>query len=79
MLWAVGTDLHIKKKVRGEGKVNKPTVKQINFARELAEQLGKEEEYDFLEITETWSREEVSDLIDSLLAFKEERKKVRRR
>lgn len=40
--------------------MNKPTVKQINF---------------FLEIVETWTLEEVSELIDSLLALRDERKR----
>lgn len=55
--------------------MNKPTVKQINFAKDLLEQLGKEDEYDFLEIVESWTLEEVSELIDSLLALRDERKR----
>ena len=60
---------------KGGQAMNKPTVKQINFAKDLLEQLGKEDEYDFLEIVETWTREEVSELIDSLLALRDERKR----
>jgi len=46
---------------------NKPTVKQINFARILAEQLGIEDNYDWLAMPSTWTREEVSELIEELL------------
>ena len=54
--------------------MDKPTAKQINFAKELVEELGKENDYDFLEIVETWTRRDVSELIDSLLALKAEKK-----
>jgi hypothetical protein len=46
---------------------NKPTVKQINFARILAEQLGIEDNYDWPAMPSTWTREEVSELIEELL------------
>lgn len=55
--------------------MNKPTAKQINFAKDLAEELGKENDYDFLEIVETWTKKEVGELIDSLLALKAEKRR----
>ena len=42
--------------------MERPTVKQLNYARDLAEQLHIEDNYNWLEM----SREEVSDLIDEL-------------
>lgn len=63
--------LHISEHERGfkggESMSNKPTVKQINFARILAEQLGIEDNYDWLAMPSTWTREEVSELIEELL------------
>ncbi len=55
--------------------MNKPTAKQINFARILAEQLGIEDNYDWLAMPSTWTKEEVSDLIDELLQKQEGRKR----
>ena len=63
------------REIEGGDGVSEPTAKQINFAKELVEQLGKEDEYDFLEITESWTREEVSELIDNLLTLRDERKR----
>jgi hypothetical protein len=40
----------------------KPTVKQLNYAHSLAEELGIEDNYNWQEMT----REEISDLIDEL-------------
>ena len=40
----------------------KPTVKQLNYAHSLAEELGIEDNYNWQEMT----REELSDLIDEL-------------
>ena len=54
---------------------NKPTVKQINFARILAEELGIEDNYDWPAMPSTWTREEVSELIDELLQKQEGRKR----
>ena len=40
----------------------KPSYKQINFAKDLAEQLGEEDNYNWIEMT----RDEISELIDTL-------------
>jgi hypothetical protein len=54
---------------------NKPTVKQINYSRILAEELGIEDNYDWPAMTSTWTREEVSDLIKELLQKREGRRR----
>ena len=54
---------------------DKPTVKQINYARILAEELGIEDNYDWPAMTSTWTREEVSDLIKELLQKREGRRR----
>ena len=45
----------------------RPNENQLNFLQDLIQQLGKEDDYDFMEISETWSKEEVSELIDYFL------------
>ena len=40
----------------------KPTVKQLNYAHSLAEELGIEDRYNWLAMT----KEEISELIDEL-------------
>jgi len=61
--------------LRGVRKIDKPTAKQINYARILAERLGIEDNYDWLAMPSTWTKEEVSDLIDELLQKQEGRKR----
>jgi hypothetical protein len=53
---------------------NKPTVKQINYARILAEELGIEDNYDWPAMASTWTREEVTELIQELLQKREGRR-----
>jgi hypothetical protein len=54
---------------------NKPTVKQINYSRILAEELGIEDNYDWPAMASTWTREEVTELIQELLQKREGRRR----
>lgn len=51
----------------------KPTVNQLNYAKTLSEQLGMEDQYDWLEVSTSWTKDEVSDLIDYFLSLRERR------
>jgi hypothetical protein len=61
--------------LRGESMKTKPTAKQINYARILAEELGIEDNYDWPAMASTWTREEVSELIEELLQKREGRRR----